>query len=103
MILPASIWNLIFQFDPTYHEKYRNHVLEEIKKVNWRVIWKDELGNERSYCGCNRSWAETICTYWNSTYATYYKLHTGINNPQQCYMTFEYNSPKIVKYNSNIK
>ena len=28
---------------------------------------------------------------WNLTYAAYYNLSHG-HNPQQCYMTFEYNS-----------
>ena len=39
MILPKSIWDLIFQFDITYHEKYRNDVLKELKRINWKVIW----------------------------------------------------------------
>ena len=84
MSLPASIWNLIFQYDMTYHEKYRNDVLEELKRINWKVVWVNS--DRRTQYGLTENWAETVCAYWNKTYATFYNLSQA-QNPQQCYMT----------------
>ena len=79
-LLPSSIWTLIFQYDRTYHEKYRN-VLQELKsKVLWKIVWinsdrKTEYYNSKNYC-------DTILKYWNVTYANYYSLIPSENSHQ---------------------
>jgi len=99
MILPKSIWDLIFQFDITYHEKYRTGVLKELKRINWKVIWINREDKKIEY-GLTEDWAETICAYWNKTYATYYNLSPA-DNPQQCYMTLNVILRDCKKYKLN--
>jgi len=83
--LPASVWGLIFQYDNTYHEKYRD-VVENFKTlISWKVVWVHS--DRKTEYGLSEDWAETISTYWNKTYARYYGY--GSENPQQCCMELE--------------
>ena len=95
--LPTSIWSLIFCYDNTYHEKYKNYVLEEFKTISsqgWKVVWIHS--DRKTEYGVSKDWAETVCEYWNETYATYYDYDSS-ENPQQCYMALNTLGPPQAK------
>ncbi len=86
MNLPVSIWNLIFQYDSTYHEKYRTKILEEFKRCvvgKWKVTWINS--DRKTEYEHTEKYAQTIRAYWNETYATFYGLSPS-HNPEQCYV-----------------
>ena len=37
--LPSDILTLIFQFDPTYHEQYKQVLLELYSRAKWKIVW----------------------------------------------------------------
>ena len=94
IILPASIWNLIFQYDSTYHNKFKE-VLEEFKtSISWKVVWVNS--NRETQYGLSEDWAEEMCEYWNKTYAQFYGYSLS-ENPQQCWYGFRKFSKNVNK------
>ena len=90
--LPNSIWNLIFQFDGTYHDIYRTLIKEfYLKSSFWRIKW---LNNDINY-GRGSSY-ETIrydsyrhqvlnlTNFWNLS-----SLSKSLNNSTDVFITDE--------------
>ncbi len=81
MYLPDYIWCIIFQYDSTYHEKYRD-VLKDFKAaISWKVVWVNS--DRKTMYRLSEEEAEYTCAYWNETYATHYGFSQS-ENPQQC-------------------
>ena len=79
--LPPDVLTLIFQFDPTYHEQYKQVLLELYSRARWKIVWinsnkKPDYTNDERY-------RDRIIHYWNKTYAEFYSL-TPEDNLQQC-------------------
>jgi len=79
--LPSDIVTLIFQFDPTYHEQYKQVLLELYSRAQWKIVWVNS-DKPPDYTHDER-YRDRIINYWNITYAKFYRL-TPENNKQQC-------------------
>ena len=76
--LPLELEMLIFQFDSTYHEKYKE-VLQEFKsRVLWKIVWINS-DRKSEYIKC-RYWRDSILNYWNVSYAICYNLIPSENS-----------------------
>ena len=79
--LPSDILTLIFQFDPTYHEQYKQVLLELYSRTKWKIVWVNvvrppEYTHDENY-------RDAIINYWNKTYQEYYGL-TRLTNKEYC-------------------
>ena len=78
---PSDIVRLIFKFDPTYHEQYKQVLLELYSRTLWKIVWVNsdkppQYTNDKRY-------RDRIINYWNMSYLKFYGL-TSENNLQQC-------------------
>ena len=79
--LPSDVLTLIFQFDPTYHEQYKQVLLELHSRTMWRLVWVNvDIGTQYFR---DRDYFDHCVNYWNKTYPEYHGL-TPDNNLQQC-------------------
>ena len=83
-LFPQDIWELIFSFDPTYHEIFQKNLIEfDLKTALWRVRWLNNVsdyGNiveqqkyNRTDFQSTRVSLQYIIDYWNYTYPDYYR------------------------------
>ena len=79
--LPSDIVTLIFQFDSTYHEQYKQVLLELYYRTKWRIVWVNS--DKTPEYTTDKRYRDRIIDYWNITYAKFYDL-TPENNKQQC-------------------
>tara|TARA_B100000424_G_C22876004_1_gene466440 strand:+ start:285 stop:566 length:282 start_codon:yes stop_codon:yes gene_type:complete len=79
--LPSDVLTLIFQFDPTYHEQYKQVLLELYSRTQWKIVWVNS--NRPPEYTHDERYRDRIIHYWNKTYANFYML-TPEDNLQQC-------------------
>ena len=90
--LPNSIWNLIFQFDGTYHDIYITLVKEfHIKSSFWRIKWLNhniDYGRGSSYetikYDSYRHQVLNLTMFWNLS-----SLPGSLNNATDVFITDE--------------
>ena len=79
--LPSDVLTLIFQFDPTYHDQYKQVLLELYSRAKWKIVWVNVV-RPPEYTHDER-YRDRIIHYWNKTYANFYLL-TPEDNLQHC-------------------
>ena len=90
--LPNSIWNLIFQFDDTYHDIYRTLLKEfHLKSSFWRIKWLNydiDYGRGSSYetikYDSYRHQVLNLTMFWNLS-----SLPGSLNNATDVFITDE--------------
>ena len=103
-LFPQDIWELIFSFDPTYHELYYKTKMELfLKTALWRVKWlnrnmnfgdmdKQKIYKPTDFQSTYKSIGFVI-KYWNETYPDYYRpLDKEENNCEAEFITDNFKS-----------
>lgn len=106
--LPNSIWNLIFQFDGTYHDIYRTLLKEfHLKSSFWRIKWLNygiDYGRGSSYetikYDSYRHQVLNLTMFWNSSRSQV--LAGTLNNATDVFITDE-RSDGHIKLLTNLK
>lgn len=113
-LFPKDIWELIFSFDPTYHETYYKTKMEfMLKTALWRVKWLNrdidygDVELQKKYKPTDfqstRKGIGFVINYWNESYPDYYRpLDKPITNCESEFITDNFKSSRYLFNHLNI-